>query len=52
MRGRAGGSTLVMAIGTTASAIRAPATANDEKPPGPNGLNAICPQAEAVKLAI
>ncbi len=52
LRGWAGGSTLVIAIGTMASASRAAATAKGENPPGPNGCSAIWPPAEAVKLAI
>jgi len=50
--GWAGGSTLVIAIGTMASASSAPATAKEEKPSGPSGFKANCPLAEAAKLAI
>jgi hypothetical protein len=52
LRGCAGGSTLVIAIGTMASASSAPATAKAEKPPAPRGLSANCPPAEAAKFAI
>ena len=52
LRGWAGGSTLVIAIGTMASASSAPATAKGEKPPGPSGCSGIWPPAEALKLAI
>ena len=52
VRGWAGGSTLVIAIGTIASASRAPATEKAEKPAGPSGCSVICPAAEAPKFAI
>ena len=52
LRGWAGGSTLVIAIGTIASASSAPATAKEEKPSGPSGFKANCPLAEAAKFAI
>ena len=52
LRGWVGASTLVIAIGTIASASSAPATAKEEKPSGPSGFRANCPLAEATKLAI
>src|SRR5579863_4271051 len=52
LRGEAGGSTLVIAIGRMASARNAAATAKGEKPPGPRGFSASWPLADAAKLAI
>src|SRR5208283_41384 len=52
VRGCAGGSTLVMAIGTIASASSAEANAKAENPAGPSGCSAIWPAAEAPKFAI
>ena len=52
LRGWAGGSTLVIAIGTIPSASSAAATAKGAKPLGPKGWRAIWPVAEALKLAI
>ena len=52
LRGWAGGSTLVIAMGKIASASSAAATANAENPFGESGCSAIWPAAEAAKLAI
>ncbi len=52
LRGWAGGSTLVIAMGRIASASSAPAAAKGEKPFGPSGCSIIWPPAEALKFAI